>query len=144
MLRFYALFLVLFTFLFADTVDVERIVKEAHKSHKQVYMFIHTTDCGYCESMIEFTFDDKVVKKILAKNFVVIDINVKKEGMVSYKGFTGTNKAFAKQIGYNFYPSSLFFNANADIILSQRGYVEERTFTTILVKSQKKYQLSLH
>ena len=144
MLKLYALALLLTTFLFSDTVIVERIVREAHKSHKQVYMFIHTTDCGYCESMIEFTFDDRVVKKILAKNFVIIDINVRKEGMIIYKGFIGTNKAFVKHIGYSFYPSSLFFNANADIMLAQRGYVEERTFTTMLVKAQKKYKQILH
>lgn len=144
MLKFCALTLIFTAFLFANTVNVERIVKEAHKSHKQVYMFIHTTDCGYCESMIEFTFDDRVVKKILAKNFVIIDINVRKEGMISYKGFTGTNKAFVKHIGYKFYPSSLFFNANADIMLAQRGYVEERTFTTMLVKAQKIYKQTLH
>jgi thioredoxin-related protein len=132
-------FLFLCSQIFAGTINIDSIVKQAHKDEKQVYLFLHTTHCGYCESMIEFTFDDKVVKKILKKNFLVIDIDVRKEGTVIYKDFTGTNKEFAKHIGYNFYPSSLFFNANANILLAQRGYVDEKTFTKMLTNVKSMY-----
>lgn len=143
MYKIITVFLLFCVSLFSSTVNVDSIIKQAYKENKQVYLFLHTTDCGYCESMIEFTLDNKTVKNILAESFIVIDINVKKEGIVIYKDFKGTNKEFAKHMHYNFYPSSLFFNANADIMLAQRGYVEEALFIKMLTNVKSMYHQSL-
>lgn len=126
------LILTLHITLFARAIDIDQAIKDAAKDAKTVFVFLHRSDCGYCESMLEFTLDDDPVKKMLEEKFVYIHINIDEKDDVSYKDFTGNGKAFAQYIGYDMYPTSLFFDEKGNMVFPIPGYQEEGEFLIIL------------
>lgn len=69
---------------------------------------------------------------MLAKSFVFVPINVSDNDTVTFKTFKGSAKAFAKRLGYSFYPSSLFMDAHADIVFAAPGYIKLNDFAVML------------
>ncbi len=116
--------------LFAQEINLNSLSKSL--SNKHLLIFLHTTDCGYCESMIEFTFDDKSVKNSLKNNFVFVDIDVKDSGTVIYKDFKGSYKEFAEYLGRAIYPSNIFIDANNQNVYAVSGYRDEDSFSKTL------------
>lgn len=93
---------------------------------------MHQTDCGYCESMIQFTLDDDANVPLLKKHFIYTHINIKESDHVVYNDFQGNGREFAREIGYDFYPSSIFMDANYKIIYAIPGYQDEKHFFHLL------------
>ena len=124
--------ILLTTSLFSREINLNNIIDTATKQHQQVFLFLHQTGCGYCDSMIQFTLDDDTIKPLIAKEFLYTDINVKEDDHVIYNDFEGSGKEFAIDIGYDFYPSSIFFNKNYEIIYAVVGYQEEDKFLHLL------------
>jgi thioredoxin-related protein len=116
----------------ARDIDINAIVSDAKKTDKHVLVFLHKTDCGYCDSMIIFTLDDDAVKEMIKKYFVFIDINISDNDKVTYKSFKGSGHDFAKHVGYNFYPSSLFIDENDEIVFAAPGRQDENDFYIML------------
>ncbi len=125
----------------ARDINIDRLVQQAKSSNKHLFVFLHKTDCGYCDSMIEFTLDDEIVKELVKRRFLFVHININDSDTVFYKNFKGNGKAFAKHVKYNFYPTSLFFDDDNDISYAVPGYRDEKTFNAILnYVDSKSYQ----
>lgn len=137
-LKFILLFFLFQNLLFAKDVNINNILKTAQLSHKKVFLFLHRTGCSYCNSMIEFTLDDERVKERLNKSFTLISINITDEDHIFYQAFDGKAHDFAKYIGYDIYPTSLFLAQNGDIDFVKIGYKEESEFLIILNYVQSK------
>lgn len=118
--------------LFARSIDINAIVKKSIDKNKHLFVFLHRTDCGYCESMLTFTLDDDPVKELVDKKFVFLHINISEDDLVTYKRFSGNGRAFAKHVGYNIYPSSLLLNSKNEIIHAVPGYQDKDEFLLIL------------
>ena len=118
--------------LFARTIDIDTIVKNSVKNGQYLFIFLHRTDCGYCESMLMFTLDDDPIKDLINKKFVYLHINISEEDLVTYKEFSGNGRAFAKHVGYNLYPSSLFLNSANEMIYAIPGYQDKEQFLGVL------------
>lgn len=118
--------------LSARDIDLNRIARDTAKQKKTLLVWLHKKDCGYCEAMYEFTLGDDKVAAVLASSFQLVDININDNDTVTYNGFKGSGHDFAKHVGYNFYPSSLFMNADAALIFAAPGYVEEKDFFNML------------
>ena len=118
--------------LFARSIDINAIVKKSIDKNKHLFVFLHRRDCGYCESMLTFTLDDDPVKGLVDKKFVFLHINISEDDLVTYKRFSGNGRAFAKHVGYNIYPSSLFLNSKNEIIHAVPGYQDKDEFLLIL------------
>mgnify|MGYP005664131479 CR=1 FL=1 len=116
----------------AEEINLNDLANTAKSAEKKIFVFLHTTDCGYCDSMIMFTLDDENIRDVLKKKFLLVDINVKHDNTVIYRDFKGSGYDFAKHIGYNFYPSSVFIDGHNKIIYGQVGYVEEDDFLITL------------
>ena len=113
----FILFYLLFLFsisLQADDLNIETVVKNAN--NKPIFLFFHKPNCGHCSHMIKFTLADAEIKHEIDTKFVYVDIYTATPGMVSYKNFKGTRKAFAKYLGYDFYPTSLFLDAQGTVV----------------------------
>ena len=82
--------------------------------------------------MLTFTLDDDPVKELVDKKFVFLHINISEDDLVMYKRFSGNGRAFAKLVGYNIYPSSLFLNSKNEIIHAVPGYQDKDGFLLIL------------
>lgn len=130
--RFFLFLIVLNISLLAKNIDINSIVKESVEPNKHLFIFLHRTDCGYCESMLMFTLDDDSVKEVVDKNFVFLHINISEDDLVKYNGFSGNGRAFAKYVGYNIYPSSLFLNNEKEIVHAVPGYQDKDQFLLIL------------
>ena len=127
------LFIIVFNIsLFARNIDIDAIVKNSVEKNKHAFIFLHRTDCGYCESMQMFTLDDDPVKELINKDFIYLHINISEDDVVNYKDFTGNGRDFAKYVGYNLYPSSLFLNAKNEIIHAVPGYQDKDQFLVVL------------
>lgn len=127
------LFIVVFNIsLFARNLDIDAIVKNSVKINKHLFIFLHRTDCGYCESMLMFTLDDDLIKERINKDFVLVQINISEDDVIKYKGFKGNGRDFAKHVGYNIYPSSLFLNSKSEIIHAVPGYQDKDQFFLVL------------
>jgi len=116
----------------ADDINIDTTFGEAKKSHKYVLIFLHKPDCNYCETMIEFTLTDEKIEQKIKKNFVFVDINTGDSGEVTFDNFKGTRKEFAEDLGYNFYPSSVFMDENKEEVYAVAGYKDEKDFLSIL------------
>jgi thioredoxin-related protein len=122
----------LHTFATAREINLDEFAKTALKMNKHLFVFLHKTDCGYCESMIEFTLDDDRVKSLLEKKFIFVHMNIREKDHITYKKFEGNARAFAKEVGYDFYPTSIFFDDKNEIVYAAPGYQDEERFYAIL------------
>ncbi|WP_345970099.1 MULTISPECIES: thioredoxin family protein [Sulfurimonas] len=118
--------------LSARDIDLNRIAIDTAKQKKTLLVWLHKNDCGYCEAMYEFTLGDDKVSSLIQASFELVDININDDDTVMFKEFRGSGHDFAKHVGYNFYPSSLFLDADGEIIFAAPGYVEEKDFFKML------------
>jgi thioredoxin-related protein len=118
--------------LFARYIDIDAIVKNSVKNDKYLFIFLHRTDCGYCESMLMFTLDDDPVKELVENKFHYLHINISEDDVVKYMDFKGSGHDFAKYVGYNLYPSSLFLNSESEIVYAVPGYQDKNQFLLTL------------
>lgn len=133
--------------LHAREININSLVNSAKASNKHLFIFMHKTDCGYCESMIEFTLQNETIKAFTDKYFVYEHINVYDKDIVTYRDFKGSGREYAREIGYDFYPTTLFFDDNAKMIYEEFGYIDntkmpnEKRFLRILnFVSSKSYK----
>ena len=130
--------------LHARIINIDHLINVAKKSNKHLFVWLHKTDCGYCENMREFTLENETISSFIEKNFIFIDINVYKKDSVKYEDFRGNGLEFAKDMGYNFYPSSLFFADDGEMIFAEVGFIDrasqsnEKRFYKILNFIQSK------
>ena len=128
---FFALAL-LQTSLLSNEINIDKILKNAHNSNKEVMLYLHRVGCSYCNSMQEFTLEDDDVAEYLENNFQVIQINISHKDTYIYKGEKSGGICLAKRIGYDFYPSALFLDDGGDIKYASVGYNDDSEFLVIL------------
>ncbi len=122
----------------AREINIDKLIDTATSSNKHLFIFLHKTDCAYCVKMIDFTLNDDLIKELIEKYFVYEHINISDKDVITYKGFKGNGQEFAKHVGYDLYPSSLFFAENKEIIFGEAGYIDsnilpnEKRFYVIL------------
>ncbi|MFA6137239.1 MAG: thioredoxin fold domain-containing protein [Sulfurimonas sp.] len=132
MIKVFILLVFIFTISSANDIKIDTIFGEAKKSHKHVLIFLHKPNCGYCERMIDFTLESEKVNLKIKKDFIFVDINIADTGKVSFKNFKGSRRDFAKFLGYDFYPTTIFMNKDKEIVYSQPGYQDESKYFKIL------------
>ena len=132
MLKFFILLVTIISMSSANDIMIDTILSQAKKSNKHALIFLHKPYCPYCKSMIYFTLKNKKIVSKIGRRFIFIDINIADSGIITFKDFKGTRKEFAKFLGYNFYPSTVFINKNKEIVYEQPGYQDKDRFLHIL------------
>jgi thioredoxin-related protein len=132
------LILSLNSLVLAKEINLNQYIQQATNEHKILFVFLHKTNCGYCENMMDFTFNNDKIKAYIKKYFIYVSINIKEDDHIIYGLYDGNAHGFAKYIGYDFYPTSLFFDKDANLILEEVGYIDtqkipnEKRFLKIL------------
>ena len=108
----------------ARNINIDNILNTAMKSDKHLFVWLHKTDCGFCENMKEFTLKNDTLSAYIEKNFIFVHINVNEKDSVIYQDFKGSGREFAQEVGYDFYPASLFFNHDGEIEFVEVGYID--------------------
>ena len=149
-IKTFLIILILQLSLYSREININQLVNSATKANKHLVLFLHKTDCGYCESMIEFTLKNDAIKAYTDKYFIYEHINVYDKDVVTYGTFKGNGREFAQHIEYDFYPTTLFFSEEAKMVYEEFGYIDnskipnEKRFLRILnfvnSKSYKKME----
>jgi thioredoxin-related protein len=116
------LFLLFISFANAQSIDVNKLLKEAKESKKDLIVFNHIPGCPYCKSMLEENFKDENIKKELDKHFIYVDVYTKDKDLISFKDFKGTHREFSKHLGAFAYPATIFIDYNGKVIHKAIGY----------------------
>lgn len=91
--------------------------------------------------MIEFTLKDADIALEIERNFVFVDLYTQESGTIIFKEFKGSRKAFAKSLGYDFYPTTVFIDNKKNIINITPGLREQDYYMNVLKYiSTKKYE----
>jgi thioredoxin-related protein len=82
--------------------------------------------------MEEFTFDDDDVKNFIHQHFLFRSINISQDKDVIFHNKHLSGLTYAKEVGYNFYPTVLFLDKDGDVFEVSVGYKEEKEFLLLL------------
>ena len=147
LIKVFLLVLTLQITLQAREINIDNIIKTAKNSNKHLFVWLHKTDCGYCENMKEFTLNNETIQSFIEKNFIFVHINISEKDEVTYQDFKGNAREFAQEVGYDFYPTSLFFDENEEVVYTEVGFVdsikmphEERFYKILNFIESKSYE----
>ena len=95
--------------------------------------------------MMEFTLKDPEVVKLIDSEFIFVDIYTKESGDLHFKDFHGSRRAFAKSLGYDFYPTTMFIDSSNEVIHISPGYQEQDDYLKVLqyITSKKYLKMEL-
>ena len=135
--KFYILFLFMIAMCLninasSAVLDINHIINDASKNKKQVMIFFHMTHCGYCERMKNRTLTNPQVKSYIDKHFVFIDINIDDKEKVLFKNISYSKKDFADDLDIDLFPTVVFFDEDAEITYTARGYRKIKKFQKVL------------
>ena len=114
-----------------DDFNIDKLSVQATKENKVVMIYFHMKYCPYCKRMNKKTINAKNIKKQLSKYFIVPDININNNGIITHKNFQGSKKDFAKKLGISLYPTVVFIDNN-NVVYKVRGYRNKNKFVEIL------------
>ncbi len=121
------LFVVLITSVFADVkyVDIFDAYDKAQAENKIVMVMLSQQGCSGCEYMEEIVFNNKDVVKSLKNNFVVVHVDVYKDGIPDGLEFFAT-------------PTFYFLDADENVLKRMNGGENAKDFAKTLQSIKKK------
>ncbi len=122
----------LITSLYAQIINLDTSLQVANQTNKTVLIFLHKNGCGYCNAMEEFTLDDDEIKKFISLHFIYVSINISQNIDIIFHKTRQSGLEFAKEIGYNFYPTILFLDRDGELLDATVGYKENTEFLQFL------------
>lgn len=126
MIKAFLIVLLLQLTLQSREINLNTMLEKANQENKHLYLWLHKTGCGFCDTMEEFTLKNTEVNKFIKKYFLSVHINVSENDLITYDDFKGSGNQFAQELGYAFYPSSLFFDNESEIIFAEVGYINNK------------------
>lgn len=107
-------------------------IAEAKKSGKKILIDVYTDWCSWCKKMDTTTYTNKKISEYLKKNYVIIKLNAEGDEKIMYAGQTLSPAEFAKGMGVNGYPATLFMKSDGQPITLLPGYAEPDRFIHVL------------
>jgi len=104
----------------------------AEKENKYILIYFYADGCGWCKKMIDQTYSDEEVKKILSDKFVAVKINASSENKVIEKGEEISEKKLATLYQVSGYPTTWFLESNHSPVAPLPGYVTTEQFIPVL------------
>jgi len=104
----------------------------AEKGNKHVLIFFYTDGCGWCKKMIDQTYSNEEVKKILSDKFVTIKINARSENKVVENEKEISERELAVLYQVSGYPTTWFLKSNHSPVAPLPGYVTTEQFIPVL------------
>jgi len=104
----------------------------AEKENKHVVIYFYTDGCSWCKKMVDQTYSNEEVKKVLSDKFVTIKINARSENKVVEDGKEVTGRELATLYQVSGYPTTWFLESNHSPIAPLPGYVNTEQFIPVL------------
>jgi len=110
----------------------EEILKDAKKDKKKIVVNVYADWCKWCKKMDSDTFPDKEVQKELKRNFYFYRMDGESSDIIEYDGRKWTKAQLTQAFGIRGFPATIFLNYNSQPITVLPGYVDAKTFASIL------------
>ena len=104
----------------------------AEKENKYVLIYFYTDECSWCKKMIDLTYSNEEVKKILSDKFVAVKIDARSENKVIESGEEISEKKLATLYQVSGYPTTWFLESNHSRVAPLPGYVTTEQFIPVL------------
>ena len=135
----------IFNLLYADNIDVNKILIETKNSNKNLLIFVHSPNCSYCRRMISQNFKSKTILSHIEKNFIAVFIDIHDNGKVTFNNFKGSKKEFADHIDSVAVPATTFVDKDGKIIYNFIGYrnIDEYLIELKYISSKSYKEISI-
>ena len=104
----------------------------AEKENKYVLIYFYTDECSWCKKMIDQTYSNEEVKKILSDKFVAVKIDARSENKVIENEKEISERKLATLYQVSGYPTTWFIENNQTRIAPLPGYVATEQFIPVL------------
>lgn len=98
--------------------NFEEAVVEATKQNKPIFIYGHTTWCGYCKKMDKSTFQEKEVDDYMNKNYISLSYDLEKDEGIYIAG----------KYGLNSYPAYVVLTPAGELFDIAKGYMSSEKF----------------
>jgi protein disulfide-isomerase len=107
--------------------DYNEALHEAKKEHKLIYIFISSSDCGWCHKFEKTTLQDEEIKKRLSKEFITLHL---------VRDFDDIPSQFKTSP----VPRHYFTDANGQILYNSLGYRKVECFDSFMDNAEQKFK----
>jgi len=124
--------LLLFPYLLSGVdFNLNRIISDANRTDRAIFLFLHKDNCRFCERAI-FDLEKEDISKIVEDRFIFVDINRDDNETILFQDYNGTTEGFLKKLGVELYPTLIFLNGDGEFIYRVVGYRNIDKFKNIL------------
>lgn len=139
-------FLINFIFIFfisnsysqeINWISLDEAFKAQKENPKNIILDVYTNWCGPCKLMEKNTFKNKVIAQFINQHYYAVKFNAEGNETISFKGRKFENEGydksrsqsrnsthmFARFLGVNAYPTTVFFDDKMNLITPIRGYL---------------------
>jgi thioredoxin-related protein len=109
--------------------DYDAALKAAQKEHKLVYIFISSSQCGWCHKFEKTTLQDEAIKKRLKKEFITVHL---------VRDFDTVPQKFETRP----VPRHYFVDENGEILYNSLGYRKVDMFNAFMDNAEEQYKLN--
>lgn len=117
-------------------MSFEDAIAAQAKEPRKIMIDMYTTWCGPCRMLDKNTFQNKDVAAYVNQNYYAVKFNAEGDGEISFKDQTFSNPNYnpskkkgrnsqhqlASSFGVNAYPTILFLDEDANLLLPVKGY----------------------
>ena len=111
-------------------------LEEAYKLNQQeprkIFVDVYTDWCGWCKKMDKETFANAEVAQYVNENFYAVKLNAESNREFEMAGEKMTDRAVAKQLGVNSFPTIVLIHEDFQKVQPVPGYRPAKEFKTIL------------
>jgi len=104
----------------------------AQQTNKKLLIDVYTDWCTWCKKMDKEVYTNPDVKAVLQSYFIAVKLNAESPRELSYKGRRLTEMTIAREMGITGYPTTVFFDSNAEPMAKVAGYLESKEFLKVL------------
>lgn len=137
----YIVLLFLVPVLYCQELTFEQALEKANEENKKIIVDIYTDWCGWCKKMDKDVYENKSIKKIIKKSFIVVKLDAEGFDKMKYKGTQYTETDLALLFDAQGYPTTVFLEPDGSVIeykykdypyRNLPGYVKARDFKIML------------
>ena len=121
---------------------LDEVMALSEKKPKKVIVDIYTDWCGFCRKMDNGTYKNPQLIKYINDNFYAVKFDGESRGKVKFKGREYAYKNFGRKgvhelalawmQGRTSYPTTVFLDANLNMIQPVPGYMDAQKFDAVL------------
>ena len=102
--------------LFSQELTFEAALEKADREDKKIIVDIFTDWCGWCKKMDKDVYENKKIKKIIEKSFIVVKLDAEGMNKIKYNGKEYTETELAVYFEASGYPTTVFLEPDGKVI----------------------------